>query len=111
MLRSEWVQFTIIILYYKKITLWFDLIEIFFILKYNLDSNTKCSFIWLKNALKDLLKWNYNESLAGSLLEILCYSRSLCVLWMFLVCSLFSKICNGSFSGGLEAQIHKTSLI
>ena len=45
--------------------------------------------MWLKNGSK--MKQNYNESLAMSLLEILCSSSS--------SCSLCSKVCGGSSLG------------
>ena len=54
-----------------------------------------------------LLKRNYNESLAMSLLETFCSSRSSCVLRVFFVFEgLWWK-----FFGALEAWIRRASLI
>ena len=97
---------------YKRVILWFDL------LKRLVD--WICSnviLIWTQDILqfdwgmdRRLLKWNCNESLAISLLEILCSLCSLCsshVLGAFFVFEgLWWK-----FFGALEAWIRTASLI
>ena len=65
---------------YKRVIFWFDLLERF------IDWNCgNMILIWTQDILqfgwgmnRRLLKWDYNESLTMSLLEILCSSCSLC---------------------------------
>ena len=92
--------------------LWFDLLERF------VDWN--CSnviLIWTTNILqfgwrmdRNSLKQNYNESLAMSLLEILCSSCSLCVLHVLRLFFFFEGLW-WKFFGTLKALIHRASLI
>ena len=76
------------------------------------DSNTKYPSIWLRNGSK-IFERNYNESLAMSLLEILCYSRSSCSLCVLRVLRVFFffKGLWWKFFGALEAWIRRASLI
>ena len=57
-----------------------------------------------------LLKQNYNESLAMSLLEILCSSRSSCSSYVLRVFFVFEGLW-WKFFGALEAWIRRASLI
>ena len=78
----------------------------------NVILNTKYPSIWLRNGSK-IFERNYNESLAMSLLEILCYSRSscsLCVLHVLRVFFFFKGLW-WKFFGALEAWILRASLI
>ena len=100
---------------YKRVILWFDL------LKRLVD--WICSnviLIWTQDILqfgwgmdRRLLKWNCNESLAISLLEILCSSCSLCSSRVLRVLGAFF-VFEGlwwKFFGALEAWIYRASLI
>ena len=94
---------------YKRMILWFDLLEM--VAYWNCGN---VILTWTPNILQlgwrmywRPLKQNYNKSLAMSLLEILYFSCSLCVLRMFFILEgLWWKI-----FGALEACSHTTSLI
>ena len=102
----------IILCDYKRVILWFDLLERLV----DLDCNNVI-LIWTQNILqfgwgidRRLLKQNYNESLAMSLLEITCSSRSSCVLRVLDVFFVFEGLW-WKFFGALEAWIRRASLI
>ena len=100
---------------YKRVILWFDLLERFVDWNYG-----NVILIWTQYILqfgwgmdRRPLKWNYNESLAMSLLEILCSSRFLCVRRVLCVLRAFFLF-EGlwwKFFGALEAWICRASLI
>ena len=94
---------------YKIVILWFDLLERFVDWNYGI-----VILIWTPNILqfgwridRRSLKQNYNESLAMSLLEILCSSRYSRVLHAFFV----FEVLWWKFFGTLEVWIYKTSPI
>ena len=92
-----------------KVILWFNLLERLVYWNYGNVILTRTpnilQFDWRMD--RRPLKRNYNESLAMSLLEILCSSCSLCVLHVFFVFEgLWWK-----FFRVLEAWIHRVSLI
>ena len=100
---------------YKRVIFWFDL------LKRLVDWNCgNMILIWTQDILqfgwgmdRRPLKQNYSESLAMSLLEILCSSRSLCVLRVLCVLHAFFLF-EGlwwKFFNALEAWIHRALLI
>ena len=104
-----WWIYGIILCNYKRVIFWFDLLERF------IDWNCGIVIlIWITNIIqfcwrmdRRSLKQNYNESLAMSLLEIICSSRSSCVLHLFFVFEgLWWKLFRA-----LEAWIRRASLI
>ena len=106
-----WICGTILWIY-KRVILWFDLLER--LIDWNCGN---VILIRTQNILQfgggmdwGSLKRNYNESLAMSLLEILCSSRSLCVLYVLHAFFFFESLWWKFFSA-LEARIHTVSLI
>ena len=93
---------------YKRVILWFDLLKrlVDWICSNVILIQTQdiLQFGWGMDQRS--LKWNYNESLAMILLEILCSSRSLCVHRILYVRGLWWK-----FFEALEAWILRASLI
>ena len=102
----------IILCVYKRVILWFDLLERF--VDWNcgnvilIRTQNILQFGWGMD--RRSLKRNYNESLAMSLLEILCSSRSSCVLRVLGVFFVFEGLW-WKFFGALEAWIRRASLI
>ena len=107
-----WWKCGTILCNYKRLIIWFDFLERFV--------DWDCSnviLIWITNILQycwrmdqRFLKQNYNESLAMSLLEIICSSRFLYFLHVLCLFSVFEGLW-WRFFRALEIGIYRDSLI